>query len=141
MRREDTHKSAWPCRISTTRYQQFVSRDTQKPCLYVMRDITHAGTLGCNARHPAHSLRSLVAERQTCNLKVLGSIPSEGFSSPHRLFFIPVRFHEPGRFVRTACPHGLAVGRQPDTPDSRSQTERSPTRNHEQFCMLVWPNG
>ena len=27
----------------------------------------------------AHSLRSLVAERQTCNLKVLGSIPSEGF--------------------------------------------------------------
>ena len=25
------------------------------------------------------SLRSLVAERQTCNLKVLGSIPSEGF--------------------------------------------------------------
>ena len=32
--------------------------------------------------HPGmHSLRSLVAERQTCNLKVLGSIPSEGFTS------------------------------------------------------------
>lgn len=29
---------------------------------------------------PSNSLRSLVAERQTCNLKVLGSIPSEGLS-------------------------------------------------------------
>jgi hypothetical protein len=31
-----------------------------------------------------HSLRSLVVERQTCNLKVLGSIPSEGYSNHRR---------------------------------------------------------
>ena len=37
----------------------------------------------------AHSLRSLVAERQTCNLKVLGSIPSEGFHMrKYEIFFL-----------------------------------------------------
>ena len=38
-----------------------------------------------------HSLRSLVVERQNCNLKVLGSIPSEGYSNYVKLRYVTFR--------------------------------------------------